>query len=92
MLQSHNGKINISEEEPITTTQNNKQNTEWKEPPLATKKKAHTIWFHLYKGQELAGEGNGNPLQDSYLENTTGRGAWQATVHGVTGVGHASAG
>ena len=28
MLQSHNGKINISEEEPITTTQNNKQNTE----------------------------------------------------------------
>ena len=28
-------------------------------------------------------EGNGNPLQDSYLENPMDRGAWQATVHGV---------
>ena len=27
------------------------------------------------------GEGNGNPLQNSCLENTTDRGAWQATVH-----------
>ena len=30
------------------------------------------------------GEGNGNPLQYSCLENTMGRGAWWATVHGVT--------
>ena len=30
------------------------------------------------------GEGNGNPLQDSCLENPMDRGAWQATVHGVT--------
>ena len=30
------------------------------------------------------GEGNGNPLQSSYLENSMDRGAWQATVHGVT--------
>ena len=30
------------------------------------------------------GEGNGNPLQYSCLENPMGRGAWQATVHGVT--------
>ena len=29
------------------------------------------------------GEGNGNPLQYSYLENPTDRGVWQATVHGV---------
>ena len=29
------------------------------------------------------GGGNGNPLQYSCLENTMGRGAWQATVHGV---------
>ena len=29
------------------------------------------------------GEGNGNPLQYSCLENTTDRGAWQATVHWV---------
>ena len=29
------------------------------------------------------GEGNGNPLQYSCLENSMYRGAWQATVHGV---------
>ena len=29
------------------------------------------------------GEGNGNPLQYSCLENSMDRGAWQATVHGV---------
>ena len=29
------------------------------------------------------GEGNGNPLQDSGLENPTGRGLCRATVHGV---------
>ena len=34
------------------------------------------------------GEGNGNPLQRSYLENPMDRGAWWATVHGVTRVGH----
>ena len=31
-----------------------------------------------------SGEGNGNPLQYSCLENSMDRGAWQATVHGVT--------
>ena len=30
------------------------------------------------------GEGNGNPLQYSCLENPRDRGAWSATVHGVT--------
>ena len=29
------------------------------------------------------GEGNGNPPQDSCLENPMDRGAWRATVHGV---------
>ena len=29
------------------------------------------------------GEGNGNPLQYSCLENSVDRGAWLATVHGV---------
>ena len=29
------------------------------------------------------GEGNGNPLQYSCLENSMDRGAWRATVHGV---------
>ena len=30
------------------------------------------------------GEGNGNPLQYSRLENPMDRGAWWATIHGVT--------
>ena len=30
------------------------------------------------------GEGNGNPLQYFCLGNLTDRGAWRATVHGVT--------
>ena len=30
------------------------------------------------------GEGNGSPLQYSGLENPMDRGAWWATVHGVT--------
>ena len=37
------------------------------------------------RGQEksIPGEGNGNPLQYSYLGNPMDRGVWQATVHGV---------
>ena len=35
------------------------------------------------QGRSL-GEGNGNPLQYSCLENPMDRGAWWATVHGVT--------
>ena len=30
-----------------------------------------------------SGEGNGNPLQYSYLENPMDRGTWRATVQGV---------
>ena len=34
------------------------------------------------------GDRNGNPLQYSCLENPMGRGAWQATAHGIARVGH----
>ena len=34
------------------------------------------------------GEWNGNPLQYSCLENPMDRGAWRATVHELTRVGH----
>ena len=34
-------------------------------------------------GNQVGG-GNGNPLQYSCLGNPMGRGAWWATVHGVT--------
>ena len=38
----------------------------------------------LIPGSRLStGEGNGNPLQDSCLENSMARGAWKTTVHGV---------
>ena len=37
---------------------------------------------------KLPGEGNGNPLQYSYLGNPMDRGAWQATVMGSQRVGH----
>ena len=36
------------------------------------------------------GEGNGNTLQYSYLGNPMDRGAWRATVHGVTKVSDTS--
>ena len=32
---------------------------------------------------KIPGEGHGNPLQDSCLENLKDRGTWQATVHRV---------
>ena len=31
----------------------------------------------------FSGEGNGNPLQYSYLGNPLYRGAWWATIHGI---------
>ena len=34
------------------------------------------------------GDGNGNPLQYSCLENHMDRGAWRASFHGVARVGH----
>ena len=38
--------------------------------------------FHPWSGRSPGG-GHGNPLQYSCLKNSTDRGAWQATVHGV---------
>ena len=39
----------------------------------------------LIPGSERSpGEGHGNPLQYSCLENSMDSGDWQATVHGVT--------
>ena len=38
--------------------------------------------------ESFHGEGNGNLLQYSCLGNPMNRGAWRATVHGVTKNGH----
>ena len=40
--------------------------------------------FKLHQAHFPPGGGNGNPLQYSYLGNPRDRGAWRATVHGVT--------
>ena len=47
---------------------------------------AHFI-MNIFKCTDL-GEGNGNPLRYSCLENPMVRRAWQATVHGVARVRH----
>ena len=39
--------------------------------------------LYLQSLRRLPGEGNGNPLQYSCLENPMDRGAWWAAVHGV---------
>ena len=40
-------------------------------------------WADLSGGSVFHGEGNGNPLQDTCLENPRDRGAWWAAVYGV---------
>ena len=42
-----------------------------------------TEWLHLHFSLSCIGEGNGNPLQYSCLENPRDGGAWWAAVYGV---------
>ena len=42
-----------------------------------------TEWLHLHFSLSCIGEGNGNPLQCSCLENPRDRGAWWAAIYGV---------
>ena len=42
-----------------------------------------TEWLHFHFSLSSIGEGNGNPLQWSCLENPRDRGAWWAAVYGV---------
>ena len=42
-----------------------------------------TEWLHFHFSFSCIGEGNGNPLQCSCLENPRDRGAWWAAVYGV---------
>ena len=59
--------------------------------PGSASGREHTCQCRRYKRhgfrawvRETPGEGHGKPLQYSCLENPMDRGAWQATVHGVT--------
>ena len=65
---------------------------------LHTEYQCHPVYIWWLRGKEstcnardvgsipgkIPGEGNGNPPQNSCLGNPMGRGAWWATVHGVT--------
>ena len=42
-----------------------------------------TEWLHFHFSLSCVGEGNGNPLQCSCLENPRDGGAWWAAVYGV---------
>ena len=41
-------------------------------------------WVRSLGLEDPLEKGNGNPLQSSCLKNSMDRGAWWATVHGVT--------
>ena len=54
-------------------------------PASRTVYKPPSLWNFSYSSpNRLSGEENGNPLQYSCLENPMDRGAWRATIHGVT--------
>ena len=50
-----------------------------KDPPAMQETRVQSLGW-----EDPLGEGNGNPLQYSFLENSIDRGAWWATVHGIT--------
>ena len=49
-----------------------------KTPPANARDTSSIFWLEISPEVE-----NGNPFQYSCLENSTNRGAWQATVHGI---------
>ena len=51
--------------------------------PWSHKESDTTEWLHFHFSLSCTGEGNGNPLQCSCLENPRDRGAWWAAVYGV---------
>ena len=55
-----------------------------KNPPANTGDTETQLRHSLDPPGRFPGGGSGNPLQYSCLEKSTDRGAWQATVHGIT--------
>ena len=51
--------------------------------PWGRKESDTTHWLHFHFSLSCTGEGNGNPLQCSCLENPKDGGAWWAAVYGV---------
>ena len=52
--------------------------------PWGCKESDTTERLHFHFSLSCIGDGNGNPLQCSCLENSRDRGAWSASVYGVT--------
>ena len=52
--------------------------------PCGREESDTTERLHFHFSLSCIGEGNGNPLQYSYLENPRDRGAWWAAIYGVT--------
>ena len=59
----------------------------WRSPvdcsPWGRSESDRTERLHFHFSPSCIGEGNGNPLQHSCLENPRDRGAWWAAVYGV---------
>ena len=51
--------------------------------PWGHEESGMTEWLHFHFSLSCIGEGNGNPLQCSCLENPRDGGAWWAAVYGV---------
>ena len=51
--------------------------------PWGSEESDMTEWLHFHFSLSCIGEGNGNPLQCSCLENPRDGGAWWAAVYGV---------
>ena len=61
----------------------------WMEEPGGLQSMGHEVSdtterLHFHFSLSCIGEGSGNPLQCSCLENPRGGGAWWAAVYGVT--------
>ena len=61
----------------------------WMEEPgrlqsMASLESDTTEQLHFHFSLSCTGEGNGNPLQCSCLENPRDEGAWWAAIYGVT--------
>ena len=52
-------------------------------PDVKNSPAMQATWVQSLGWEDSPGEGNGNPLQYSCLDNSMDRGAWRATVHGV---------
>ena len=79
-------------EEPEKATAPHSSTLAWKIPsaeepvgcsPWGCKELDTTEWLHFHFSLSCTGEGNGNPLQCSCLENPRDRGTWWAAIYGV---------